>query len=206
MDNFSFSHCSCPFYFLLIQFYGTFLSLIKDYHIMFTIIIIIIILLFGIAIGRRDFFCARFTTFHTQASLLTFCFFVWFHSCSRERLWENTLAWVRHFILQYWMVLSLILTAQLQVHERRSIRNRPVGWYSVTFYTIIIILFSYRHNTPPLFELSHCPCKWGSIEKNIKNYILNCKFLQIKLLHIFFCFNVNSKSRLVTGLFPSMPL
>ena len=47
-----------------------------------------------VVIDRRDFFRARFTSFHTHASLLTFfvCLIVLFHSwCSRARVFGKTL-------------------------------------------------------------------------------------------------------------------
>ena len=63
--------------------------------------IIFIIIVFWLGNYRPSgllFFCARFSSFHTLASLLTFfvCFFVLFHSCCSHARggMENTRAWV----------------------------------------------------------------------------------------------------------------
>ena len=89
---------SSPFYFLLIEFHNTFFISynVLPYYVYYYCILIVI--------GHRDFFffCARFASFHTHASLLTFfvCFFILFHSCcSQARVFGKTL--LDEFHIQY---------------------------------------------------------------------------------------------------------
>ena len=85
-------------HFFIIEFHFTFSFFIKYYHIMF----IIIVFLFGNDRPAGLIFCARFTSFHTHASLLTFffCFFILFHSCcSHARVFGKPL--VHEFPMSY---------------------------------------------------------------------------------------------------------
>ena len=91
-----------PFCFLLNEFHCNFQYLIKYYHM------IIIIIVFSLGRDRPSglFLRARSTSFHTHASLLTFfvCCFISFLLFLCLSVWENTCAWVPHFLLPYWMV------------------------------------------------------------------------------------------------------
>ena len=78
----------------------------KYHHIIF---IIIVFWLGSDGCWYFIFFCACFTSFHTHASLLTFCIFISFLLFPCASVWENTHAWVLHFLSPYWMVVALFL-------------------------------------------------------------------------------------------------
>ena len=100
---FSFFDCSAPFCFLLIEFnctFSTYCKILTNYVYYYCVVV---------AVRTSFFFCARFTSFYTHASLLTFfvCIFVLFHSCcSHARVFGKTL--LHEFpiscISPYWMI------------------------------------------------------------------------------------------------------
>ena len=100
VDNYSFFDCSSPFSFLLIEFHSTFsisYRIVINYVYFYCILIWIVF-----ADGTSFLFRARFTSFHTHLSLLTFflSFFVLFHSCcSHARVFGKTL--VHEFLISY---------------------------------------------------------------------------------------------------------
>ena len=121
-NSFFFAFILSLFVALFILFFVNWISLyffhllLKNYHIMFIIIV------FWLGCERLSglFFCACVSSVHARASSYHLCLFLYLISfllfpCMTVS--ENTHAWVPHFLLLYWMVL-FFPTAQLHVHKR----------------------------------------------------------------------------------------
>ena len=125
---FIFGGGSMIFYFSIVQvhffgylnFFVLFSFLIKYYHIMF----IIILFWLGSEDVWASFFLARFASFHSHASLLTFfvCLLVLFHSCcSHARVFVKT--FVHEFPISYSHTESYLLFSRNRNVEESPVKN-----------------------------------------------------------------------------------